>query len=363
METAVRTTRKQYAYLGSRTTRERQARGDGISVYEVDTASGALECVQVVSGVVNPSYLAVSEDGRFLYTVHGDESDISAYAIDGERGTLSFINRQATGGRNPVHLALDPSGRFVVVSNHSSSSVAVLPLSADGAIGERVQLVPLEGPVGPHRVEQQHAKPHANPFDPSGRFVLVPDKGLDRIFSFRFDGGQLTPCVRPFVASREGAGPRHLAFHPSLPMAYVVNELDSTVTTYRFDSANGSLAPLQILSALPASFTGNSRAAAIAVAADGRVLYSSNRGADSIAVFRIDQQTGLLEFLAADSSGGRTPRSFTVSPDGRRLYALNEDSDAITVFAVDAVTGRLTATGAVANAGSPVCMVFGKVPA
>jgi len=347
-----------YAYVGSRTTRERNARGEGISVFAVDPQTGALELVQLVGDLVNPSYLTLSSDCESLYTVHGDEAEVSAFKVDKASGKLTFLNKQSTQGKNPVHLALDPTGRFLVVTNHIGSSLAVLPVANDGSLGALTQLVTLSGPIGPHRIEQKQSKPHFNPFDPSGKFVVVPDKGLDRIFSFRFEGGQLTPAATPEVVAREGAGPRHLAFHPSKPYAYVVNELDSTVTTYRFSADTGAMEPLQILSALPSTFTGNSRAAGIAVDRAGRTLYASNRGHDSIAVFRIDADSGLLEFLGADLTQGRTPRFFTLSPDGRLVFALNEDSDTIVALSVDASTGRLAPTGVSVKCGSPVCMVF-----
>jgi 6-phosphogluconolactonase len=347
-----------YAYVGSRTTRERNAHGDGISVYKVDQQNGSLELVQLVKDLVNPSFLTLSRDGEFLYTVHGDETQVSAFKIEKASGELKFLNRQDTQGRNPVHLALDPTGRFLVVTNHLGSSLAVMPVAPDGSLGSLGQLVALSGPIGPHRVEQKQSKPHFNPFDPSGRFVIVPDKGLDRVFSFRFEGGTLTPAPVPFVAAREGSGPRHLAFHPSKPFAYVVNELDSTVTTYRVQPDTAALQPLQILSSLPATFTGNSRAAGIAIDQAGRTLYSSNRGHDSIAVFRIDPASGLLEFTGADASQGRTPRFFALAPNGRLLFALNEESDTIVAFNVDPASGRLSPTGASVKSGSPVCMVF-----
>lgn len=347
-----------FAYIGSRTTRERQARGAGISVVRVNEGSGALTLVQVVGDLVNPSYLALSASGSQLYTVHGDQSEVSAFQVDRESGALRFLNRQSTEGRNPVHLALDTSGSRLVVTNHIGASVAVLPLEADGALGAIEQIVPFAGPLGPHRAEQQQAKPHFNLFDPSGRFVIVPDKGLDRVFSLRLESGHLTPATVPFVQTRAGAGPRSLVFHPRQPIAYVVNELDSTVTTYGFDPISGALTPRQILPTLPSTFTGNSRAAGIAIDASGRTVYASNRGHDSIAMFRVDVDSGLLEFVAAEASGGRTPRFFTLSPDGSWLYALNEDSDRIVIFAVDPINGRLRQTGAEFSCASPVCMVF-----
>jgi 6-phosphogluconolactonase len=347
-----------FAYVGSRTTRERNARGDGISVFRVNPANGSLDPVQVVGDLVNPSYLLLDAGGERLYTVHGDESEVSAFRVDRASGRLSFLNRRGTGGKNPVHLALDPTGRFLVVTNHIGASLAVLPVAGDGSLAEASQLVPFSGPIGPHRIEQKQAKPHFNLFDPSGRFVIVPDKGLDRVFTFRFKGGVLTPGSAPFIATREGAGPRHAAFHPAAPFAYVVNELDSTVTTYRYTAQTGALQALQILPTLPSSYTGNSRAAGIMVDRTGRTLYASNRGHDSIAVFRIDASTGLLDFAGADPAQGRTPRFFTLSPDGRLLFTLNEDSDSIVAFAVDAASGRLSQAAAPVKCGSPVCMVF-----
>lgn len=347
-----------YAYVGSRTTRDRNARGEGISVFRVDADTGALEPTQVVRDLVNPSFLALNRQGDRLYSVHGDMSDISAFAVDRATGRIEFMNRQSTHGKNPVHLALDPTGKYIVVSNHIGASLAVLPLTEDGALGETTQLVRLDGPIGPHRTEQKQAKPHFNPFDPSGNFVIVPDKGLDRTFSFRFDNGKLTPASPAFVESRESAGPRHVAFHPNGRHAYVVNELDSTVTTYAYNRASAQLTPLQILPTLPETFTGNSRAAEIEVDRSGRFVFASNRGHDSIAVFAVDQGTGLLRFAGADLSQGRTPRFFATHPNGRLLYALNEDSDTIVAFHIDPSSGRLSPTGLSAQTGSPVCMVF-----
>lgn len=347
-----------FAYVGSRTTRERNARGDGISVYQVDAQSGALTLVQLVKDLVNPSFLALSRDGGHLYTVHGDQSDISAFQVDKASGHLTFVNRQSTEGKNPVHLAIDPTGRYVVVSNHIGASLAVLPIAADGSLEPLVQLVKLDGPIGPHRIEQKQAKPHFNPFDPAGRFVVVPDKGLDRTFSFRFENGRLTPARTPFVESREGAGPRHLAFHPDGRHAWVINELDSTVTAYRYDANTGALTPIQVLSSLPDTYTGNSRASEIEVDRSGRFLYASNRGDDSIAVFAIDAATGRLRFLQAAPTQGKTPRFMTSTPDGRFMYALNEDSDTIVALAIDDASGALTPTGFSIESGSPVCMIF-----
>ncbi len=348
-----------FAYVGSRTTRERHARGEGISVYRCDPVTGVLALTQLHGDLVNPSFLALNRAARRLYAVHGDGEEISAFAVDAASGHIRLLNRQRTGGRNPVHLALDPAERFVVVSNHLLGSLAVLPLAPDGGLQPLIQLVPLTGESGPHRTEQPFAKPHFNPFDPSGRFVVVPDKGVDRVFVFRFENGRLLPAAVPEMVAREGAGPRHIAFHPSQPRAYVANELDSTVTACRFDADSGALAPFQVLSALSDRFTGNSRAAEIEVHPRGHSLYVSNRGEDSIAVFLIDAASGRLALAQTMPAGGRTPRFFTVSPDGHWLYVLNEDSDRIVLLRIDPATGTLRDADQSWSCGSPVCLVFG----
>jgi 6-phosphogluconolactonase (cycloisomerase 2 family) len=346
-----------FAYVGSRTTKERTARGDGITVYRV-LSNGHLEPVQIAGDLVNPSYLALSKDGTRLYTIHGDESDISSFAVDRTSGKITFLNRQSTQGKNPVHLAIDPSGKYMVVTNHIGASLAVLPIAEDGSLLQLTQLLSITGPIGPHRIEQKQAKPHFNLFDPSGCYVAVPDKGLDRVFSFEFSNGQLKDAPVPFVTAREGSGPRNMVFHPTAPLAYVVNELDCTLTSYHFDKSNGCLKPIYILSTLPPTFTGNSRASGIAIDRKGQYVYASNRGSDSIALFKVDSSNGHFTFIEAVNTSGITPRFFTLSPDEKILYALNEDSDTIVAFSRSEKDGRLSSLGIVAKTGSPVCMVF-----
>lgn len=356
------TLRTFFTYVGCRTTRERNARGDGLNVYHMDAATGRWTHVQLVADLVNPSFMALDNNLQVLFTIHGDSSEVSAFRIDDASGTLSLINRQSTAGKNPVHLAVDPSNRFLVLPNHITSTLAVLPIATDGALGQVRDLVTLEGAIGPHRVEQPFGKPHQTEFDPSGRFVVVPDKGLDRVFSFRFDPtGRLIPASPASVAARENAGPRHVAFHPRLPFAYVVNELDSSVTVYGFDSGTGALEPVQLVPTLPDTFTGNSRAAEIAVSHDGCFVYASNRGHDSISVFAVDGDNGRLRSVQWAAAEGRTPRFFTLDPTGRFMFVANEDSDTIVQFSIDSKTGILTATGEVVRTGSPVCILFRPV--
>lgn len=349
-----------FAYVGCRTTRERNARGDGIGVYRVDAESGRWTQVQLVPDLVNPSYLAFDRTRNFLYTVHGDGSEVSAFRRDPETGQLGALNRGSTEGKNPVHLAFDATNRWLVVANHITSTLAVLPRNEDGSLGRISDLVALTGKLGPHRVEQPFAKPHQVEFDRQDKFIVVPDKGLDRVFTFQLDPGKgkLAAIAAPAPIAREGAGPRHVAFHPSNRLAYVVNELDSTVTAYRFDPATGALTPFQVVSSLPDTCVGNSRGSEIAISPDGRFVYASNRGYDSVAIFAVDASSGRLTPVEWVPSLGKTPRFFAFDPAGRFFSVANEDSDTIVAFRADKATGRIAATGEVVKTGSPVCIIF-----
>ena len=349
-----------FVYVGARTTKERNARGNGLNVYRMDNATGGWTHAQLLAELVNPSYLAFDRSRRFLYTVHGDLSDITAMSVDKQTGMLRVINRQSTQGKNPVHLAIDPTNRHVIVANHITSTLAVLPRREDGSLGEVTDLVKLEGKLGPHRVEQPFAKPHQVEFDPFGRFLIVPDKGLDQVFTYRLDAEKGKLQLVSSAAAREGSGPRHVAFDAGGRFAYVINELDSTIACYRFDPASGALAPFQVISALPDSFTGNSRVSEIAISADGRFVYASNRGYDSVAVFAQDSETGRLRAVACPLSGGKTPRFFAIDPSQRFVYVANEDSDIIRMFRIEGDKGTLASTDTVVQVGSPVCIVFGK---
>ena len=354
-----------YAYVGCYTTAQRSARGDGIHVYRIHPETGAWTHVQHVGDLVNPSFLVMAADQRHLYSVHGDETYASSFSVDRETGFLQPLNRAETGGRNGVHQALAPGGRFMVVANYAAGSVAVLPVRPDGALSDAVQVVELPGQPGPHRIEQVSSHPHHVVFDPAGRWVIVPDKGLDRVFVFRFDAatGKLTPAAPGAVAARAGSGPRHAAFHPRLPVAWVVNELASTIATYSWDAGAGLLRPLQILSTLPPDYTGENTAAEIAVSAGGRFVYSSNRGHDSVAAFASDPRTGLLSPSGWTPSQGRTPRYIGFDPSYSFLCAANEQSDTVVTYRAAAATGRLAATGSPVHNLSPVSIAFAAWPA
>ena len=353
-------THSMFAYVGSFTTAQRKARGDGIHVYRADPATGALAHVQHIGDLVNPSFLALSPDQRFLYSVHGDLDYATAFALDGATGQAKLLNRAATGGKNGVRQAVDPSGKFLIVANYTSGSVAVLAIAPDGSLKDQHQLVALPGEPGPHKTEQPSSHPHDVVFDPAGRFVLVPDKGLDRVFVFRFDaaGGRLSPAEPDSVKTRPGAGPRHLAFHPKLPVVWMLNELDSTVATYRWDAERGALTPTQVITTLPTDFTGYSTTSEIAVTPDGRFVYGSNRGHDSVAIYAADASNGSLAAIGWQLTQGRVPRFVGLDPAGRFLHAANEQGDTIVTFRVDSGSGRLAPTGQVVNNASPVTIVF-----
>jgi 6-phosphogluconolactonase len=348
------------AYVGCYTTKQRNGHGEGVSVYRMDRASGNWTQVQLVRDIVNPSFLALDRQQRYLYAAHGDLEYATSFEIVAQTGQLKVLNQQSTGGKNGVHLAVDATSRFLVVGNYSSGTVAVLPINADGSLAPLSDLVSLPGTPGPHRVEQASSHPHDVPFDRRGRFVVVPDKGLDKVFVYRLNTaiGKLVANEPPSVTARPGAGPRHADFHPTKPFAYVINELDSTIATYRFDPERGELKPLQVITTLPPTFTGNSTTSEIAVAPSGRFVYGSNRGHDSIAIYAVDEATGVLTPIGWEPTQGKTPRFFALDPSGNFLYAANQDSDAIVCFRVDQVTGKLTPTGQVVKTGSPSTIVF-----
>ncbi|MFO7695377.1 MAG: lactonase family protein [Vicinamibacterales bacterium] len=348
-----------FAYVGTFNSEKRRARGEGLLAYRIDPASGRWARVQVLGREVNPSYLAIDPKRPVLYAVHSETNQVSSFSINDMTGELTLLNRQSCGGDNPVHLALDATGGFLVVANYGSGSVVVLPVRPDGSLGGRTDLVSLTGEPGPHRTEQSVPHPHHCPFDPTGRIVVVPDKGLDRLFVFTLDTakGVLVPATPPSLRVRAGAGPRHLGFNPRMPYAYVINELDSTVATCRF-SSSGALEPIQILPSIPATFTGGNTGAAIDVAPSGRFVYVSNRGHDSIGIFRADPSTGLLSPVAWEPTKGSTPRFIGLDPTGSRLHAANQGGDTIVEFDVDEATGTLSATGRIVVAGTPVCVVW-----
>jgi 6-phosphogluconolactonase len=347
-----------FAYIGCFTSDQRQAHSKGISVYRIDPA-GAWSLMQTLDTLPNPQFIAFDRQQKFLYSIHGDGTEVSSYAIDKPSGRISFLNKQPTGGNNSTHLTPDPTNRYIVIGN--GIGVAVFPIKEDGSLAPYTDMVRAGGEVGPHRNQiGPGPHPHFVGFDPSGRFLLAPDRGTDRVHIYRLDlaSGKLVPSNPAFAKSRPGAGPRHLAFHPNKPWAYVCDELDSTVTAYAWDSERGELKPFQVITSLPETFVAGNTTAEIQFAPSGKYLYVSNRGHNSIVIFGVDPATGKLSALGWEPTRGRTPRFFGLDPTGRLLYAANLDSDNIVAFRVDAATGKLAPTGQTVETGSPSCIIF-----
>jgi len=349
--------RTRFAYVGSYTTPERNGQGNGINVYKVDRRTGAFRHVQHLGGLENPSFLAINAAGTRLYSVHGDRSEVNAFTIDPATGRIAPLNRQPTGGWNPVHLAFDADERFLVVCNYGSDTLAVFPVAGDGGLLPYRTLTTVTGTLGPHRFQQKTMCVHHIPLDRTGRYFYVPCKGSDAVVAYRLDPRRRVLVEASRVAARPGAAPRHIAFHPRKPLAYVINELDSTLTTYRQDRGSGALTPLQTIPSTPPAFTGYSTGAEIEVDRAGRTLYVSNRGHDSIGVFAIDPARGTLAPRQWVPTHGKTPRFFALDPDQRFLYVANQDSASIVGYRV-AADGRLAPTRLRVKVGSPACIVF-----
>jgi 6-phosphogluconolactonase (cycloisomerase 2 family) len=344
-----------FAYVGCFTTAQRKARGTGIDICRIDPVSGSWKRVGHVGGLTNPSFLITDAAKTCLYSAHGDGDYASAFAIAAD-GSLTALGQAATGGRNGVHPALDPTGKFMIVANYGTGSVAVLPVREDGSLGDFIQLLDLPGPLGPHRTEQTVAHPHHVVFDPSGHFVIVPDKGLDKVFVLRFRDGAV--ALHSEIVMRPGAGPRHMVFHPNLPFAFVLNELDSTVATCRWDRESGTLTPVHLASSLLPDFFGASTAAAIVITPDGKHIFTSNRGQDSVAHFTFDAGQARLDTIGWTPSEGRDPRFMTLDPSGKRLYVANEQGDTILGFDLAEGSGRPLRRGVVLASASPCTIAF-----
>ncbi len=353
--------RKVLVFVGAYTSGE----SEGISVLELDTASGALTPVSVTTDVRNPSFLALDPGGRFLYAVSevGDfegqpTGGVVAFAIDRESGSLRRINARPSGGAGPCHLVVDQTGANVLVANYGGGSVAVLRVGPSGELVDTSAFVQHEGSsVNKRRQNAPHA--HSINLDPSNRFAYAADLGIDRVLVYRFDpaSGLLDPTPADGAVA-PGAGPRHLAFHPSGRWAYVINELHSTVTAFERDAADGTLRELQTISTLPDGFEGNNSTAEIRVHPSGRFLYGSNRGHDSIAVFAIDPARGTLTPVEHEPTQGRTPRNFNIDPTGSFVLAANQRTDSIVVFRIDPTSGALEPTGHQVRVPTPVCVRF-----
>jgi len=347
-------------YVGTYTS----GKSEGIYLYRLNLADGSLKRVGVTGGVQNPSYLTLDGARRFLYTVEETEEfegaksgAVSAFGVNQRDGSLSFINRTASAGGAPCYIITDKAGRFVLVANYYGGNVAVLPVEKGGGLGKAVDVRQDSG-SGPNHERQDGPHAHSILLDASNRHAYSCDLGTDKVMLYDFDarGGKLSPAKQPFVNLKPGAGPRHLTFDRAGRFVYVLNELDSTVTHFARESASGSLRELKTYPMLPVDFRGENTGADIHLTPDGRFLYCSNRGHDSLASFRVDARTGTLTSTGHTPTGGKTPRNFTVDPTGRYLLVANQRSDNVVTFRIDSSTGALTQTGQTAEIPSPVCL-------
>ncbi len=347
-------------YIGTYT------RGESRGIYRsvLCAAHGTLSEPELAAETANPSFLAIHPNRRFLYAV-GEaglfegrpEGGIVAFAIDPNSGMLTRLNAQSSQGRGPCHLVVDGAGRNVLVANYGGGSAAVLPIDPDGRLRPATAFVQHEGSgVDPRRQSAPHA--HSVNLDAANRFAFVADLGLDQVLVYRLssEAGTLEPHAPPFAKVAPGAGPRHFAFHPSGRFAYVINELDCTITAFAYDAEKGRLDTLHSVTTLPADFDGNNTTAEIVVHPSGAFLYGSNRGHDSLAGFRIDRETGRLTPIGHTPTGGETPRNFAIDPLGRFVLVQNQASDSVVVFRIDPDTGALEPTGSRIAVPSPVCI-------
>lgn len=344
-----------YAYVGTYT-----ASGSaGIYVYKVDEVTGQLTQISTAKSN-NPSFLAIHPNHRVLYAVSEEgelKGIISAFAIDPSTGALSFINQQPTNGSAPCHVTVDATGQSVITANYSSGSLCVFPIGKDGALSPMSDFVQHEG-SGPDKSRQEGPHAHSVNLSPDNRFVFACDLGLDRVFIYALDPAQGKLTLHGEGRTAPGAGPRHFAFHPSGNYAYAINELNSTVTAFRYDKAAGTLSEIQAISTLPEGYSEVSYCADVHAHPDGKFLIGSNRGHDSLTVFAIDEATGKLTSLGQTSTGGGWPRNFAIAPSGKQVVVANQYTDNLVQFAFDEATGQLTPTGHVVSVPTPVCIKY-----
>ncbi|OON68869.1 lactonase family protein [Hymenobacter sp. CRA2] len=339
------------------------AEQDNIFLYRLNARTGEMTRVAGFGGGVKPGFLTISPDRRHLYAINASTDfqgrstgAVRAFAVDPRSGELTLLNEQPSEGVGPCYISLTPDGRAALVANYFGGTISALPVQADGRLGPAAAVDQHQG-SGPHK-NQDKAHAHCVFPDPAGRYALAVDLGNDQILSYRLTGSTTVLQLPPQTAFRAqpGAGPRHLAFHPNGRWAYVINELNSTLTALDYNAAAGTFAEVHTLPTLPADFSDPNSCADVHTSPDGRFVYGSNRGHDSIVVFAVDAGTGRLTLVQHVGTQGKTPRNFTLSPDGRLLLVANQNSDNIFSYRVDAKTGRLTPTGFSATAPAPVCL-------
>jgi 6-phosphogluconolactonase len=332
----------------------------GIYAYEFDADTGKLMAKGVAAETPDPSWVAVHPSGKYLYAANeaGKASTVSAFTVGAKSGKLALLNQLPSLGEDPCYLSFDKTGEYVFVANYTSGNVVVFPIGADGKLGAASANVHDEGKLGPNKERQDGPHAHWIETSPDNRFALVADLGLDEVLVYRFDAdrGSLAPNAQ--VEVKAGSGPRHLAFSPDGKLSFSLNELASSLTWFLYDPLRGWLMELRTVSTLPKHYAGRNDAAEIALHPNGKFLYASNRGHDSIAVFAFNPGKGTLTLVAYVPTGGKEPRHFAIDPSGKYLLAENQLSNNIVVFKIDAATGSLTPTGQVVEVPSPVDIAF-----
>ncbi len=349
-------------YVGTYT----QKGSEGIYVYKFNQETGNLSKLYTVKNVVEPSYLTIEKGRKFLYAVNETEEyegkksgAVSAFAIDQKTGDLKFLNKVASLGGAPCFITVSENKKFVLVANYLGGNVAVFPINDDGSLGASIDLRQNVG-TGPNKDRQEAAHAHSITLDEKSRFAVACDLGADKIFIYQFDekNGKLKANPnQPFYQAKAGAGPRHFAFHKNGKLAFAINELDMTISALEYDDKKGTLKEIQTVSTLPADASRKGATCAdLHISPDGKFIYGSTRGHNSLTVFKIDEKNGKLEFVQNISTGGKTPRNFTIAPNGKFLLAANQSSDSIIVFSIDEETGKLTQTENKATVSMPVCL-------
>ena len=342
----------------------------GFSLAHFNPITGALSQPEFLQEAEAPAFFVIHPDGKHLYTCNSMDSyqgkpggAVSAYTIEPKTGNLALLNRKPTGGGEPSYISLDHTGRYALVANYNGGSVCVYAIQPDGGFGERTAFIQHTG-SSTHPQRQKHAYAHSIIVDPGNRFALAADLGADKVFVYRFNAkdGSLVPNDPPSVSLKPGSGPRHIKFHPNGKFVYAINELSSTVTGFNWNSLTGSLTEFQSLSTLPADFNGFNTCAEIEVHPNGKFLYGTNRGHDSIAVFGIDAVTGRLTPVEHVPTRGKMPRNFAFDPTGKWILLSNHDSNNSVVFRVDDRTGMLTQTGKPVEVPDPFCERFLPLP-
>ena len=351
-----------FVYIGTYT-QPPMGDAEGVFVCGFNEATGELTPVQTVRDVANASWLALGAGGHVVCTVREtDPGEVGTFARNETTGELQPLNRQSSEGSGPCYVSFDPSGHYVLVANYGSGTVASLPMTTGGNLAPASNAIQQDGQTGPNTGRQDGPHAHMIAPSPEGRFVLATDLGLDQVIVYKLNlvTGQLTP--ESTTQTHPGAGPRHFAFAPDGRTLYLLGELDSTLTSFDWDEETGALTARQTVSSLPDDVDGaaiDNTTAQVLISPDGRFVYASNRGHDSIACWAVDAESGNLTAAGHTPTGGHTPRNFALDPSGQWLLAANQDSGTVVTFRRDADTGGLTATGAVAEIPSPVCVVFG----